>query len=56
MNYVDTIRPKEAFNSAIQAFLSTVDPYTEYYDSDSRAEPDEDDQFTNMIMQVSVAS
>ncbi len=38
MNYVDTIRPKEAFNSAIQAFLSTVDPYTEYYDSDSRAE------------------
>ena len=29
MNYVDTIRPKEAFQAAIGAFLSTVDPYTE---------------------------
>ena len=28
MNYVDTIRPKEAFNAAIGALLSTIDPYT----------------------------
>lgn len=38
MTYVDTIRPKEAFDAAIQAFLSTVDPYTVYYDSESRSE------------------
>lgn len=38
MNYVDTIRPKEAFGAAIGAFLSTVDPYTEYYSSDERNE------------------
>lgn len=38
MNYVDTIRPKEAFDAAIGAFLSTVDPYTEYYDSEKRAD------------------
>lgn len=38
MNYVDTIRPKEAFNAAINAFTSTIDPYTEYYDSESRAD------------------
>ncbi|MDE5712942.1 MAG: S41 family peptidase [Muribaculaceae bacterium] len=38
MAYVDTIRPKEAFDAAIQAFLSTVDPYTVYYDSESRSE------------------
>ena len=38
MNYVDTIRPKEAFGAAIEAFLSTVDPYTEYYSSDDRNE------------------
>lgn len=38
LSYVDTIRPKEAFDAAIQAFLSTVDPYTVYYDADSRAE------------------
>lgn len=38
LNYVDTIRPKEAFDAAIQAFLSTVDPYTVYYDSESRSE------------------
>ncbi len=37
MNYVDTIRPKEAFQAAIGAFLSTVDPYTEYYDADDKA-------------------
>ncbi|MCH5224554.1 MAG: S41 family peptidase [Muribaculaceae bacterium] len=38
MNYVDTIRPKEAFEAAIDAFLSTVDPYTEYYSADDRTE------------------
>lgn len=38
LNYVDTIRPKEAFNAAIGALLSTIDPYTEYYDSDARAD------------------
>lgn len=38
MNYVDTIRPKEAFNSAIAAFLSTVDPYTEYYSAEERSD------------------
>lgn len=38
MNYVDTIRPQEAFDSAIGALLSTVDPYTEYYPSDKRTE------------------
>lgn len=38
MNYVDTIRPKEAFNAAIGALLSTIDPYTEYYDADQRAD------------------
>lgn len=38
LNYVDTIRPKEAFNAAIGAFLNTVDPYTEYYSADQRSE------------------
>ena len=38
MNYVDTIRPKEAFGTAIEAFLSTVDPYTEYYSAEDRNE------------------
>ncbi len=38
MNYVDTIRPKEAFDAAIGALLSTIDPYTEYYDADQRAD------------------
>lgn len=38
MNYVDTIRPHEAFDAAIEAFLSTVDPYTEYYSADDRNE------------------
>lgn len=38
MNYVDTIRPKEAFGAAIEAYLSTVDPYTEYYSADDRDE------------------
>lgn len=38
LNYVDTIRPVEAFDAAIEAFLSTVDPYTEYYSADDRTE------------------
>ena len=38
LNYVDTIRPQEAFGAAIEAFLSTVDPYTEYYSPDDRNE------------------
>ena len=38
MNYVDSIRPKEAFGAAISAFLETVDPYTEYYSSEDRNE------------------
>lgn len=38
LNYVDTIRPKEAFGAAIEAFLSTVDPYTEYYSADDTKE------------------
>lgn len=38
LNYVDSIRPKEAFGAAIGAFLSTVDPYTEYYSADDRNE------------------
>lgn len=38
LNYVDTIRPKEAFDAAIGALLSTIDPYTEYYDSEARAD------------------
>ena len=38
MNYVDTIRPQEAFGAAIEAFLSTVDPYTEYYSPEDRTE------------------
>lgn len=38
LNYVDSIRPVEAFDAAIDAFLSTVDPYTEYYSADDRNE------------------
>lgn len=38
MNYVDTIRPKEAFDAAIGALLSTIDPYTVYYSADDKAD------------------
>lgn len=31
LNYVDSIRTDDAFQAAIYALLSTVDPYTEYY-------------------------
>lgn len=33
-NYVDSIRTDDAFEAAIGAMLSTVDPYTEYYTGD----------------------
>ncbi|MCM1291826.1 MAG: S41 family peptidase [Prevotella sp.] len=36
LNYVDSIRTDEAFEIAIDAMLSTVDPYTEYYNSEER--------------------
>lgn len=35
-NYVDSIRPDEAFKAAIRSMLSTVDPYTEYYSYDDK--------------------
>lgn len=38
LNYVDSIRTDEAFDAAIGAMLSTIDPYTEYYDSESRSD------------------
>ncbi|MCH5222980.1 MAG: S41 family peptidase [Muribaculaceae bacterium] len=38
LNYVDSVRPDEAFEAAIEAYLSTVDPYTEYYSADDRTE------------------
>lgn len=38
LNYVDTIRPDQAFDAAIGALLSTIDPYTEYYDAEKRAD------------------
>lgn len=34
--YVDSIRPGEAFEAAIGAMLNTVDPYTEYYNSEDK--------------------
>lgn len=33
-SYVDSMRPDAAFDAAIGAMLNTVDPYTEYYNSD----------------------
>lgn len=35
-NYVDSIAPDRAFKEAIDAFLATVDPYTEYYPVDDQ--------------------
>ncbi|MDE5774010.1 MAG: S41 family peptidase [Muribaculaceae bacterium] len=35
-NYVDSIRTSEAFKAAIGAMVSTVDPYTEYFDSEDQ--------------------
>lgn len=36
MNYVDSLRPDESFRVAIDAMLSTIDPYTEYYNSEDQ--------------------
>ena len=36
LNYVDSFNPDRSFKEAIGAFLSTVDPYTEYYDSEEQ--------------------
>lgn len=33
MNYVDSLRSDEAIRAAIDAMLATIDPYTEYFDS-----------------------
>lgn len=35
-NYVDSTRPDEAFENAIGGYLSTIDPYTEYYTADEQ--------------------
>ncbi len=35
-NYVDSTRPDEAFETAIAGYLSTIDPYTEYYTADDQ--------------------
>lgn len=35
-NYVDTMKVGETFDKAIAALLMTVDPYTEYYNSDEK--------------------
>lgn len=35
-NYVDSIAVDKTFKTAIDAMLSTIDPYTEYYTPDSR--------------------
>ncbi len=36
MYYVDSINTDESFKAAIEAFLSTTDPYTEYYSADDQ--------------------
>lgn len=36
MNYVDSLKPDESMKKAINAMLSTIDPYTEYYDTDDQ--------------------
>lgn len=35
-HYVDSIRTDEAFKQAIGAMLNTIDPYTEFYDSEDK--------------------
>lgn len=35
-NYVDTINVEEAFKNSIRAYLSTIDPYTEYFSAEDR--------------------
>lgn len=36
MNYVDSLKPDESMKKAINALLNTIDPYTEYYDTDDQ--------------------
>ncbi|MDE6296531.1 MAG: S41 family peptidase, partial [Muribaculaceae bacterium] len=36
MNYVDSLKPEESLRKAINAMLSTIDPYTEYYDTEDQ--------------------
>lgn len=36
MNYVDSLRPDESTRVAIDALLSTIDPYTEYYSNEDQ--------------------
>jgi len=36
MHYVDTIDTDESFKAAIEAFLASTDPYTEYYSADDQ--------------------
>lgn len=35
-NYVDSIRTSEAFKAAMGALVSTIDPYTEYFDAEDQ--------------------
>ncbi len=36
MNYVDSLKPDESMRKAINALLTTIDPYTEYYNTDDQ--------------------
>ncbi|MDE6028013.1 MAG: PDZ domain-containing protein, partial [Muribaculaceae bacterium] len=36
MNYVDSLKPDESMKKAINALLTTIDPYTEYYDTEDQ--------------------
>lgn len=36
LHYVDTINTDESFKAAIEAFLASTDPYTEYYSADDQ--------------------
>ncbi len=36
LNYVDSLKPDESMRKAIGALLTTIDPYTEYYNTDDQ--------------------
>lgn len=36
LHYVDSIKTDESFKAAIEAFLASTDPYTEYYSADDK--------------------
>ncbi len=36
LHYVDTINTDQSFKAAIEAFLASTDPYTEYYSADDQ--------------------